>query len=374
MSECYTLIQDAGDFCDSSERCVFTINSFNYPLSDVKLYLNKARRINDGGDKYIVGYYIDNVSLNQNATGVVFKSVDQQCFWYNFNFPSDVQVSTKLYGIDLIDEDNVKIVGTVDTDNEDLNGFLYQGPLDRSGSWTQLRPDNLVSANTVITHTEPKAIMNNAVVGGYGVGFSNEYAFVYDIDSGTYYDISYPLSEDSVANGVWFNENSYTVAGTYRGKIAAIGYLVDLDHNNNYKTSNWKSFYSSNVKNINSLTYFNDIAEDGSGGYNIAANINVHGLKMTSFVNVKRTGMDDFGTASWSDFSVPNNNNDDLFQGRTLTDANGVFSNSIIGSYTTLGENSTTFGFIAMPNDVCFAQEYQAPDFTGHLNNLYQVC
>ena len=374
MSECYTLIQNAADICSSNEICTFTINGFNYPSPDVKVYLNKARPINDNGDKYIVGYYIDNFSINQNATGLVFKEVDQQCSWYEFNFPSDVQVSTKLYGIDIIDENNVQIVGTVSNNNEDLQGFLYQGPLDRSGNWTQLRPDNLVNYNQEITHTEPKGIMNNVVVGGYGINSFKEQAFIYDVAKEVYFGIDYPLSEDSVANGIWFNENSYTLAGTYRGKVSAIGFLVDLDHNNNYTASNWKSFYSSNVKNLNSLTYFNDITEDGHGGYNVAANINSHGLKMASFVNIPRTSIDTFGTANWFNFAVPDNNSDDLFTGRTLTDANGVLSNYVIGSYVTLGENSTAFGFVAMPNDVCFAQESQMTDFSGYINKLYQVC
>lgn len=250
--------------------------------------------------------------------------------WYELNYTSpdfDDVTSTSCYGPNNAPGGNIQLVGAYlrsSTGKKNL-GFYYEGPLDGSGTWTTVSPNN-GDTNNVFVHST----MGGLAVGNYDFGNDiNGRAFIYDIATKLCADFMISGSLTTTLYGIWHNGgNSYTLAGGYSAKEAgefSQAFLVDYDSETK-ATSNFKAFSYKNENTLSIVTHFEGITlSPDHDGYNMPADwINIKGSPKegASFVSVKRNPNRSFGEATWVDIAYP---------GDMVTSANTAYKNSILG-------------------------------------------
>nr|WP_199002110.1 hypothetical protein [Flavobacterium sp. ASV13] len=313
--------------------------NFNDPAGQTTI--QGIRGVSGSDNVYIAGSLL---GQNNIVQGVIYegplKGNGTEGKWHVVNFPSTptaAVINTSCYGPNNGPHGSVQIVGsykiaasTGKAPSGNL-GFYYEGPVDGSGTWVQVSP-NEGNTNNVFVHS----IMGGIAVGNYDVeNDKNGYAFLYDTATKEYTELKLPNSLTNTLYGIWHNGgDSYTLAGGYSspelGKISQ-AFLVDYNSKTK-KTSNLKSFSYKNETVLSVITHFEGITVSKDNGYNMPSDwIAIDGKHTgASFVSVSRNSDGSFGEANWIDLDFPNS---------SATSANTAYRNNILGVYVT--ENSS---------------------------------
>lgn len=303
--------------------------------------------------------YIAGSLLGQNniVEGLIYEGALQgngnEGKWYNVNFPSAPEatvINTSCYGPNNGPNGEVQIVGSYKISSSTGKaptgnlGFYYEGPVDGSGTWVQVSP-NGGNTNNVFVHS----VMGGLAVGNYDVeNDKNGYAFLYHIASKVCTEFKVPDSLTTTLYGIWHNSgDSYTMAGGYTSpKLGKISQAFLVDYNSKTKqTSNLKSFSYKNETDLSIITHFEGITISKNGGYNMPSDwLTVNGEKNgASFVSVSRNSDGSFGEAKWIDIDFPDS---------SVTSANTVYRNNILGIYVVVDsdDTKTVSSFVAKVN------------------------
>jgi hypothetical protein len=316
-------------------------STLNYPnsASGGSTLLTGIRGVENSTDVYITAIY---EPPGGGMNGLLYQGpLKGGGTWLQLAYPSSPGVtvtSTALYGPDNNGPGSVVLVGNYTTaeQGDDVPiGLLYLGPPDGSGTWSTITPPG---AAVTIAHSSNGGV----VVGNYDTlkVVPTGKAFIYDISSGTFYDLVKPGAVSITAYGIWYNGGtSYTITGGYTDPAGSAGYLVDWD-SSTHTASNWTSYSDPNqAGGANLLTHFEGITTDGAGGYNLASDqvdADSGVLTAAAIANVPRESSGVFGPATWRHIAYPKS---------SLTSANSVYQNSIIGIYQ-LGTDVSS-GFVS---------------------------
>ncbi|OOV17270.1 hypothetical protein [Flavobacterium sp. LM4] len=325
---------------------------FNNPAGQTTI--QGTRGVSESENGYVV---VSLVGQDNIVQGLIYegplKGSGNAGMWHNVNFPRTPEatvINTSCYGpnngphgmIQLVE--SYKIQASTGKAPSGNLGFFYEGPVDGSGAWVQVSP-NGGNTNNVFVHS----IMGGLAVGNYDVdNDKNGYAFLYDIVNKKCTDFKVPDSLTTTLYGIWHNGgDSYTMAGGYTSpKIGKISQAFLVDYNSKTKqTSNLKSFNYKNETVLSVITHFEGITISKKGGYNMPSDwLTVNGEKNgASFVAVSRNSDGSFGEANWVDIDFPNS---------SVTSANTVYRNNILGIYAVVDstDTKTVSSFVAKVN------------------------
>jgi hypothetical protein len=325
--------------CGSSNSQSIQYTTLNYPgpNSTTTTGLTGIRGVANSNDVYITGSYYDG-SANQGTLYVGAITGGGTYDVYTYPGASGGNV----YSADNGEAGNVKLTGTYALADTGMKayGFYYNGPIPDGGAafWHEIYfPDAL--APGPVLNTYPHSIMGDLIVGNYNTPITGGNAFLYQISTGTYTTLVKPGSHYTTAYGVWWNGGtSYTIAGGYSDVDQntssedqlqlSTGFIVDYDlATGTY--SNWTPLLFPDA----TFTHFEGITSDGNGGYNLAASYNDGQVPLASFANLPRSSSGGFDTShvKWIAVTYPN---------ASVTTADTVYQNSLLGIYTTSGSSS----------------------------------
>lgn len=335
-----------------SEVSTVSYADFNNPAGQTTI--QGIRGVSESENVYIAGSL---VGPNNLVQGLIYegtiKGGGSEGKWYNVNFPSSPEatvINTSCYGPNNGPHGTIQLVGsykisasTGKVPSGNL-GFFYEGPVDGSGTWVQVSP-NEGNTNNVFVHS----VMGGLAVGNYDVDDDkNGYAFLYDIVNKKCKDFKVPDSLTTTLYGIWHNGgDSYTMAGGYTSpKFGKISQAFLVDYNSKTKqTSNLKSFSYKNETVLSIITHFEGITISKKGAYNMPSDwVTVNGEKNgASFVSVSRNSDGSFGEANWIDIDFPDS---------SVTSANTVYQNNILGIYVVVNstDTKTVSSFVAKVN------------------------
>lgn len=322
--------------------------TFNYPGSvpGDQTLIGGIRK--DDGIYYISGSYIPTSGQTipfvykgdiRGTTGPCSNNT-----WNTLRYPSEpgrTVTATALYGPDVKQHGNIRVVGNYATEETGGNtlGAMYEGKLNGSGVWTTLLPSP--EALNTIAHST----MENLVVGNYDTVLIQGKAFIYDVNNKTYHEIVKYGAKSITAYGIWYNgKNHYTICGGFsngiisneskdknlehidRSKIIDSGYVVDWD-NKKKIFYNWREYhYNNDDRSV--ITHFDGISSYGCDGYTLTgdalveAGPNSEGVAFIAHIERKHNG--EFSRAIWERIKFP---------GSSTTSGNSVAGNTVIGIY-----------------------------------------
>ena len=286
-----------------------TYSPFNCSLSG-QTGIQGIRGVTGSSDVYVSG------TLNVgggNALGLIYKgplshnsSLGQ---WYTFTYTQsgvDDVINTSCYGPNNFGS-GVEFVGSYKrtSTGKGALGCLYQGPLDGSGTWTNVVPNGGATKNVYV-----HSLMGGYAVGNYDTKLDNGFAFIYDIQNKSFEYIVAPNALSTTLYGIWHNGNtSYTLVGGYSQKElgdASQAFIADWDSSTKALT-NFKAYQGFNSKVDSLVTHFEGITL-GCDGYNVAAGDANKTEGGAAFVNIKRNKDGSFGEAKWTQLKYPDNN------------------------------------------------------------------
>lgn len=319
-----------------------------------------------GKTLYIAGFYVNPNNSNLN-TAFVYKGTkaefDHPQNWHRLNYPSSPGVTvtgTNLYGPAVLDNDNIRVVGSYTTEQtgnsmlgskdpgdenkqslSSMLGCMYEGKLDGSGVWTTLLPNE--SAVNTIAHST----MGDIVVGNYDIGTPQGFAFVYDIREDKYYTLSHHDVTSMTAYCVYHDGgDSYTICGGFSTVDSEhrlyLGSAMITDWDNfRHKLVNWKEYNYPSIDNKQTsktlVTHFEGITPRASNGYNLVGeSADSNGVITILFAQVRNDHCQ-YSEAKWSPVMVP---------GSETTTGNSVYRDQVIGGYT-LPNDTTLYGYIS---------------------------
>lgn len=332
-----------------SEVQTVSYADFNNPAGQTTI--QGIRGVSDSEKVYIAGSLL---SENNLVQGLLYegtlKKNGEEGKWHVVNFPgtsTTTVINTSCYGPNNGPHGTVQMVGSYKTAASTGKapsgnlGFYYEGPVDGSGTWVQVAP-NGGNTNNVFVHS----VMGGLAVGNYDVeNDKNGYAFLYHIASKECTEFKVPDSLTTTLYGIWHNGgDSYTMAGGYStAELGKISQAFLVDYNSKTKqTSNLKSFSYKNETTLSIITHFEGITIAKDNGYNMPSDwITLNGEKSgASFVSVSRNADGSFGEANWVDIDFPDS---------TVTSANTVYRNNILGIYVieNSSDTKTVSSFVA---------------------------
>lgn len=327
--------RDISDFGNKNNIRLYKMSrkyyTFNYSeaLPGSRTLLTGIRGVNESKKVYISGVY---TPPNSNApTGLIYKGylAGEKGQWYVLNYPSSdgrTVTGTSLYGPNNGDScKTIQAVGNYTTQETGVAtlGCLYEGPLDGSGKWTTLLPPSDEPVINTIVHST----MGGLAVGNYDTRLITGKAFLYDIKTKKYYDITHPRAKSITAYGIWNNDgDSYTICGGFAdinsGSIITKGYIAHWD-NKTKKLSKFHSYSYNNDPKTAVSTHFDGITSDGHGGYNLTGDwVDTSANFSAFFAHVKKVGC----PAKWEPVAYPD---------QKMTSGNSVYRDVVIGIYTT---------------------------------------
>ena len=318
---------------------------FNFPgsLDGSKTLLTGIRHISEK-EYVITGFYKYPNDAFQPASFVYKGKLNGVGKWYILNYPSigqNIVSQTNLYGPCVKHHDSYNIVGNYTLEGQTSTiGCLYQGKLDGSGKWTSIIPTSLSS--DPILNTICHSTYGDLVVGNYDTVLVQGKAFIYDIKSKTFTDITKNDIKSITAYGIWQNsDKTYTICG---GLVQdkEFGYVVDWD-NKKKKFSNWTLYsYGNNVKSI--VTHFDGIsATCDEHGYTLTGDYVELGNEKPKgfFAKVKRSKHCKFSrNAKWETLNI---------SGADGISGNSVSDDIVIGVFNYNSE-TTVNGYVSFNN------------------------
>jgi subtilase-type serine protease len=164
----------------------------------------------------------------------------------------------------------------------------------------------------------------NQVVGNYDTRLATGNAFIYNITTGTYTTNDVPGALSTTAYGIYGN----LIAGGYSTVGPGGGVGIGSAYIYNESTGVWTTYNHPGAVE----THFEGITGGGqAGSYNLVANwTSADGQVHASVLRI-----DALGNSTWIDYSFP---------GSTLTSANSIYGNEVIGIY--LDGNGGTHGYV----------------------------
>lgn len=245
----------------------------------------------------------------------------------------DIVFNTSCYGPNNGENGNIEVVGAyIKSSSPKQNlGFYYHGPIDGSGVWQTVTPNNGNNKN-VFVHS----VMGGLAVGNYQSDAADENvinanAFIYDVRTKEYIDFIIEGLDAPTLYGIWHNgANRYTMAGGNStrkiGNSVSQAFLVDYDAKTKI-FSNLQFFSYHNEKTPSVNTHFEGITSNTTNdGYNMPSDWLNGPKEGASFVTVKRNQDGTFGTAEWKDISYPGDS-------VKITSANTVYLDHVLGIY-----------------------------------------
>ena len=248
-------------------------------------------------------------------------------------FAGETVTSSQFYGPNTplfnpsIGAGNITAVGAYRyTGSNYQNGMIYTGPLDGSGTYTQLvAPGNGTDA---VGDTIPHSTMGNLVVGNfdYQSDPASGHGFIYNTSSQTYTTVDIGHFSTTLY-GVWQNGGPsgtlYTIVGGYSANVHGAKAFIEDYNSTTHQFSNFKSYSFNNNPSI--VTHFEGISAV-TGGFSIAATeVSPRAIDGASyaFIPVKKNGR--FGAARW--VAMRNQVN------RAPTTGDTVIDTSVMGIY-----------------------------------------
>jgi hypothetical protein len=321
---------------------------FSYPdAAGGSTFLTGVRGVSGGpsAQVYISGVYTPFGSADTQGLMYQGSITSNTGSWYTLNYPGDsgeTITSTALYGPNNLGG-GVRVVGSYKTSAGPADiGVMYEGPVSGiGGTWTKLQVPG--SINT-IAHSN----YGNLVVGNYDTQFDEGRAFVYDITSGTFSDLTFSgITPTSwTAYGIWQNLNdSYTIAGGFSLQPSVTGldqgYIVDYDAATGL-SSNFRAYNFGNNPVTSVVSHFDGITSDGHGGFNLTGDWIGSGEPeeggLGFFAHVGRNPDGSFSEAEWLSISYPG-------EGNGPTSGNTVYENYVLGIY--VPDGGVTQGYVA---------------------------
>ena len=316
--------------------------TFNYPQAEAggKTLLTGIRRSKESSKiVYISGFYKS--PGDTSTVAFVYKGkLSGRGEWFALNYPSSTGVTvtaTNLYGPNNGPGSDIQVVGNYTTVETGMSaiGCLYEGPINGSGTWTTLIPTLADSVINTIAHST----MGGLVVGNFDTNLDEGRAFLYDIKTQEYYEITKPGAVSITAYGIWHNGgHSYTICGGFSNADPSSGidsaYLVDWN-NKTHTLSNWRVFSYNNDPVNAVITHFDGITSDGDKGYYLTGDWAglVNGSQAGFFAHVKKK------RATWEPITYPN---------QPVTSGNSVYKKVVIGVYTSPNDGSVN-GYVSAP-------------------------
>ena len=324
--------------------------TFNYPgtLPGDQTLLTGIRRKTDSSKVYISGFYVP--ADASKTTSFVYKGcICGKGKFHNLNICLNRTI-TNLYGPNNGElPDEIQVVGNYNNKGGNF-GCLYEGLLDGSGIWTTITPPQAV--NTICHST-----MGGLVVGNYDTELvmNRSKAFIYDISTKKFVEITNPEAVSISAYGIWHNgDSSYTICGGYAVEESknnavprTVAYIVDWDHAKQ-RFSNWQIFHFDNNPEEAFVTHFDGITGgETERSYNLTgdwAGVARPSEELGFFAVVKRKCDSNkfHRRAKWSSVSFPK---------QPITSGNSVLDNIVIGVYTSGKEGANVNGYVS--NVVC---------------------
>jgi hypothetical protein len=173
-------------------------------------------------------------------------------------------------------------------------------------------------------NTIAHSTFGNQVVGNYDTQLETGNAFIYNINTRTYTTNNFPGAVSTTAYGVWANKiaGGYAQLGPAGAPGPERGYIYDES------TGAWTSYNHPAAL----VTHFEGITGGGRAGeYNLVADwVDITGDPRASVLHIGANG-----SATWIDFAVP---------GASLTSANSIYEDKVIGVYT--GANGVSNGYL----------------------------
>jgi subtilase-type serine protease len=162
------------------------------------------------------------------------------------------------------------------------------------------------------------------VVGNYDTRLATGNAFIYNITTGTYTTNDVPGALSTTAYGIYGN----LIAGGYSTVGPGGGLGIGSAYIYNETTGVWTTYNHPGAIE----THFEGITGGGqAGSYNLVANwTGIDGQVHASVLHI-----DALGNSTWIDYSFP---------GSTLTSANSIYANEVIGIY--VDSNGGTHGYV----------------------------
>ncbi len=330
-----------------------TYMPFNYPslgITSRYTVIEGIRGVSGSEDEVYVSGALVGVDLPQELQtevkniwqGLLYKGKLEDApkleNWHILNYKLEegddaIVYNTSCYGPNNGENGNIELVGAYIKSSSPKNnlGFYYSGPIDGSGIWTTITPNEGNNSN-VFMHS----IMGGLAVGNYQSNAAaentvNVNAFVYDTRTKEYISFIIDALNAPTLYGIWHNGgDSYTLAGGNStrkiGDQVSQAFLVDYNATTKaFHNLQFFSYHNEATPTVN--THFEGITlNDTNDGYNMPCDWLKDGKEGASFVTVKRNADGTFGKAQWTDIAYPG-------AGVKITSANTVYQNNVLGIY-----------------------------------------
>ena len=271
---------------------------------------------------------------------------------YYLNVPNSL--GTSVYGPDYnIDNGIYTFVGSYKTQEENINGFVYQGHLNElSNDSNFIYPTINNYFNTNFFHS----FSNNLFVGNSGNFDKNNdtVSYIYDMKDLTKIKtlIKYPNSETTTTYGIWYNGNDiYTIVGGYSSKNISIdkiyrkdGIIIPIGNafiaDYNYKTNTFFNWTTINYCD-SLLSHFQGISRNSYGVYSISADVidlQQSFLPKGYFLNIIRNEKNEFVYNLSNSVEI-------LYKNNGFSSSNSVADNKVVGLY--VGINGVKVSYLS---------------------------
>jgi hypothetical protein len=308
--------------------------TLNYPNSQPgdKTLLTGIRQVDHSSKVYISGFY-EPANSGPVVAFVYRGKLDGKGVFHPLAYPSSsgrTVTATNLYGPNNGPHhhhtETIQVVGNYTIQEvTGAMGCLYEGKLDGSGVWTTILPPSTQPVLNTICHSTNGGL----VVGNYDTQLDEGKAFIYNIKTKKYYDITRPNVLSITAYGIWYNgHHKYTICGGYTALNIvsgfSSGYIVDFDLRKE-RFSNFRTYSYNNDHLKSVITHFDGITTDGNNGFNLTGDTATFGADTVGFFAHVEDKESRSNRAEWKSVSFPD---------AKITSGNTVLYNTVLGVYT----------------------------------------
>lgn len=298
----------------------------------------------------------DSPSLNTNSPAFLYygqvasiPSVTNGSGLYLFHAFGNTNYGSQFYGpnTSLYDPSlgagNIRAVGAY-KDSSDSNAYqhsmIYTGPLNGSGSWTNIVApgDGSQTVGDTIAHST----MGDLVVGNfvYTNALTHGFGFIYNMTNQSYLTVTNG-TYGTTLYGVWHNGGSkYTIVGGYSDVTNGGKAFIENYDSSSQILTNFASFSFNNDPSI--VTHFEGISAM-EGGFSVCATEAYLGTNTASYAFIATNSDGSFDpNALWT----PITNN---LLSTTFTTGDTVISNTVLGIYTDGTNGAYSYMTVTVP-------------------------
>ncbi len=232
------------------------------------------------------------------------------------------------------------------------HGMLYEGPVNGSGTWTQIDATPLLTVGETLLNTIAHSNMGDLVVGNYDTSLATGKAFIYNRITDEWRNLNPGNTASVTAYGIWQNgggtSTRYTIAGG-QSDLSTAGldesYLVDYDSATGLLT-NFRVYRFNNQPLASAISHFDGITGTANG-YNLTGDTTTNGGVRGFFASVPRNPNGTFGEATWT--AIEYESGGVVADG---TSGNTVVENFVLGIFVNGG---ATQSYLATVNPIAGA-------------------